>query len=277
MATAPKTPFWKKKRNSPEDPEEFRLTLVEHLEELRARLMRSLAILVVGWVAGWFIEPYAFANLNGMITKTLEPVLTRMHVEHKTVFESAPDAFMLKFKMAMVIGFILTFPFLMLQLWGFVEPALKPNERKPFRIAAPFSILLFAMGATFCWFIIPNTIAWFATYLEEFPGTSLFQNVPELMFFTMKLLLAFGIAFQLPLIVYALNALGLLETETLMKHWRKATFVVFAVAMIVTPSNDFFTMLSMAIPVSILFLITIVVVKFASRKRAKQALLDEDE
>ncbi len=277
MATAPKTPFWKKKRNSPEDPEEFRLTLVEHLEELRARLMRSLAILVVGWIAGWFIEPFAFGHLNGMITKTLTPVLARMHVEHKNVFESAPDAFMLKFKMAMVIGFILTFPFLILQLWGFVEPALKPNERKPFRIAAPFSILLFAMGATFCWFIIPNTIAWFATYLEEFPGTSLFQNVPELMFFTMKLLLAFGIAFQLPLIVYALNALGLLETETLMKNWRKATFVVFAVAMIVTPSNDFFTMLSMAIPVSILFLITIVVVKFASRKRAKQALLDEDE
>jgi sec-independent protein translocase protein TatC len=277
MATAPKTPFWKKKRNSPEDPEEFRLTLVEHLEELRARLMRSLAILVVGWVAGWFIEPIVFGHLNGMITKTLAPVLARIHVESKFVFESAPDAFMLKFKMAMIIGFILTFPFLILQLWGFIEPALKPNERKPFRIAAPFSILLFATGATFCWFIIPNTIAWFATYLEEFPGTSLFQNVPELMFFTMKLLLAFGIAFQLPLIVYALNALGLLETETLMKNWRKATFVVFAVAMIVTPSNDFFTMLSMAIPVSILFLITIVVVKFASRKRAKQALLDEDE
>ncbi len=278
MAAAPKAPFWKRrKRNSPNDPEEFRLTLVEHLEELRNRVIRCLVILMAGWVAGWFLEPIIFGNLQAMIHRTVDPVAIAKHFDFKYVFNSATEPFMFKFKLSLIIGLILTFPFLILQLWAFVEPALKPTERKPFRVAAPLSLVLFALGAGFCWMIIPNAIGWFATYLEEFPGTALYQSVPDLVFFTMKLLLAFGIGFQLPLIVYALNALGMLETETLMKNWRKATFVVFAVSMIVTPSNDFFTMLSMAIPVSVLFLITIVVVKIASKRRARRATLDEPE
>jgi len=276
MATAPKLAFWKKKRNSPDDPEEFRLTLVEHLEELRSRIIRSLVILVAGWVIGWFIEPPIFNSLQTTIKRTVDPILFRHHIESKYVWSNATDPFLFKFKLSLIIGLVLTFPFLILQLWGFVEPALKPRERKPFRIAAPLSLVLFAMGASFSWFIIPDAIGWFTTYVEEFPGTALYQHVPDLIFFSMKLLLAFGIGFQLPLIVYALNALGFLETETLMTHWRKATFAVFAAAMIVTPSNDFFTMLSMAIPVSVLFLVTVVVVKFASKRRAKRAALEPD-
>jgi sec-independent protein translocase protein TatC len=275
MAVAPKLP-WKKKRNSPEDPEEFRLTLVEHLEELRTRVMRSLAIVVAGWIIGWFLEKPLYDHLNDMIQKTVQPIMLAKHIDFKNIFTNATEPFMLKFKLSMIIGIILAFPFLILELWAFIEPALKPSERKPFKIAAPLSFVLFVTGATACWFIIPNAIGWFATYIEEFPGAGLYQNVPDLIFFTMKLLLAFGIGFQLPLIVYALNALGLLEAETLSKHWRKATFGVFAAAMIVTPSNDFFTMLSMAIPVSILFIITILVVKVASKKRNKRAAAEDN-
>lgn len=277
MAAAPKLPFWKKRRNSPDDPEEFRLTLVEHLEELRDRIIRCLVLLVFGWTAGWFLERPIFDYLESMIKRTVGPIAKAKHFDFQNVFHSAPEAFMLKFKLSLIIGLVLVFPFIILQLWGFVEPALKPRERKPFKVAAPLSVVLFFLGATFAWFIVPDAIAWFTTYIEEFPGTSLYQDVPDLIFFTMKILLAFGIGFQLPLIVYALNSLGMLETETLMKHWRKATFVVFAVAMIVTPSNDLFTMLSMAIPVSILFLITIIVVKVASKRRGRRQAAEDVE
>lgn len=262
--------FRKTRRNSPDDPEEFRLTLIEHLEELRKRVFRSVLFLAIGWVAGWYLEPPIYAKLDGDIRAAIEPVLKQLGVSYHAAFRSATDAFFLQFKLSFIIGATLAFPFILLQLWGFVEPALHPKERKPFKVAAPFSLVLFFAGAAMCWFVIPAAISWFATYLGNFKNTELMQEPGLLIFFVLKLLLAFGIAFQLPLIVYALNAIGLLETEALTKNWRQITAGVFCLAMIVTPSNDWITMLAMAIPVSILFMATVVVVKAASKRRKRR-------
>lgn len=265
----------KNRRNSPDDPEEFRLTLVEHLEELRKRVYRSVLFLAAGWVAGWYLEPPIYAKLDGDIRHAIEPVLKEVGVTYRAAFKSATDAFFLQFKLAFIIGATLAFPFILLQLWGFIEPALHPKERKPFKVAAPFSLVLFFAGAGLCWLVIPAAISWFATYLGNFKNTELIQEPGLLIFFVLKLLLAFGIAFQLPLIVYALNAIGLLETEALTKNWRQITAGVFCLAMIVTPSNDWITMLAMAIPVSLLFVATVVVVRAASRRRKRDDAIAE--
>ncbi|MHB8637457.1 MAG: twin-arginine translocase subunit TatC [Fimbriimonadaceae bacterium] len=263
-----KTPWWKVKRNSSGDPEEFRATLVEHLEELRDRIMRSAFALMLGWVAGWFLEPFAYKFLSDMAMKAIRdkiPPTSKVIIAFPTVTEP----FMLQIKLAFGIGLILVFPFLILQLWGFIAPGLKPTERRPFLRLAPFSAFLFAMGVAFCWVILPAALGWFTEYLKNFQGAELIQDPAVLIFFCVKLLLAFGVGFQLPLVVWVLGALNLLSAETLLKYWRQSATGIFIFAAVVTPSNDAFSMLMMAIPLTILFIISVYVVKFTQRKQQK--------
>jgi sec-independent protein translocase protein TatC len=253
------------------DPEEYRLTLVEHLEELRDRIIRSLYALSAGWLIGWYAEKPVYGYLSGIINKAIVASMPPGH-PYIEQFPHATDAFFLKFKLSFLIGMILAFPFIIVQLWGFVAPALKPNEQKPFKRLAPASALMFIVGAGFAWFITPNAMGWFVSYVGEFPGTALYQEAGAMVFFVLKLLLAFGVAFQLPLIVYGMGLAGVLEAETLLKYWRQSAATIFVVAMIVTPSQDPATMLAMAIPLCILFMISVYAVKFVQRKRPKETV-----
>lgn len=264
-----KTPWWKIARNSSEDPEEFRATLVEHLEELRDRVMHSLTALVLGWAIGWFVEPFAYKRLDTLAEAAIKQHLPK-GVDFKFVFTNVTEPFMLQIKLAFGIGLIFALPYIVLQLWGFIAPGLKPNERKPFLRLAPFTVFLFALGVAFCWIILPAALGWFTEYLVNFQGASLYQDPQILIFFSVKLLLAFGIGFQLPLVVWVLGALNLLSAETLLKYWRQSATGIFIFAAIVTPSNDAFSMLMMAIPLTVLFIISVYVVKFTQRKQRRE-------
>ena len=250
------------------DPEEYRLTLIEHLEELRTRLIRSVCAIGVGWVIGWYGWKPIYGYLGGVIDRASKEGLGKDHAYFQN-FHSAPDAFFLQLKLSFLIGGILAVPFVVLQIWAFVAPALKPNEQKPFRKLAPFSVLLFLLGAAFAWFVTPNAIRWFTGYLDNFPGTALFQEAGQMVFFVLKMLLAFGLSFQLPLIVYGLGLAGLLSAEALIKYWRQSVVVIFVVAAVFTPSNDPLTMGMMAIPMCVLFMISVYAVKLVQRKRPK--------
>lgn len=258
------------KREVPDDPEDFRATLTEHLDELRTRIIRIVTLIVIGWVIGWYFQPHAYEFLNNVVTKQiLTPRPGHKPVDYKEVFGNATDAFMLKFKLSFMLGLIVAMPFCVMQLWAFIKPGLKPNERKPVTKIAPFSVLLFFMGAAFCFIILPSAIGWFVSYLEEFPGTSLYQEPGKMVFFILKLELAFGLAFQLPLIVFLLGTLGILTPETLLQYWRQSALGIFVISMIVTPSNDPGTMLMMAIPLCFLFIVSVYLVKWTTRKRRK--------
>lgn len=257
-------------RNSSEDPEEFRATLVEHLEELRTRIIRVVWMLTIAWVLAWyFVQPWFYTLLNDMIHINVVPMLKAKNIPYQEMFTSATAGFMLKMKLSFMIGFIAVFPFALLQVWGFVAPALKPNEKRPFRIIAPLSLVLFFTGAGFAWWLLPNALRWFTSYVEDFPGTALFQEAGIMVFFVLKMLLAFGLAFQLPLIVYAIGAIGLLSSATMLKYWRQGAVTVFALSAIITPSNDAFTMLMMALPMCILFIVSVYAVKFTQRKKER--------
>jgi len=262
------------------DPEDYRLSLVEHLEELRDRIIRSIVYICIGWTVGWFAEPKLYGYLDTLTVQAVKNTIPKGS-DFKEIFHNIPEMFMLKLKLSFMIGVILAFPFLVLQLWGFIVPALKPKEQAPLKKLAPASVILFLLGVVFAWLILPSCIHWFATYLEEFPGTSLYQDAGSMVFLVLKLLAAFGVAFQLPLIVYILGELELLSAETLIKYWRQSATAIFVIAMIVTPSQDPMTMLMMAIPLVILFMGSVYVVKFSQarkkKRRAKIANPDPEE
>jgi len=226
-----------------------------------------IVAVALAWVVGWYLQPWVYVHLNAVVLQTIHHRLGPD--KFLEAFNNVTQPFMLKFKLSFMLGLIIAFPYLVVQLWGFVEPGLKENERRPVRKMIPFSVFLFAMGVSFCWIILPSAFNWFASYIDEFPGTYIFQEPGTMVFFILKMLLAFGMGFQLPLIVFLLGKIGLLTPETLTTYWRQSTVFIFVASAIITPSNDIFSMLMMAIPLSILFIISIWALKITNRKKPK--------
>jgi sec-independent protein translocase protein TatC len=255
------------RRDFSDDPEEYRLTLVEHLEELRDRIIKSLGIIIAATVVGWLLFPHLYGYLNTMTMTAI-----RHHIpDAQEVVHNATEFFMLKLKLAFVIGLVGAFPLIVLQIWAFIAPGLKPAERKPFKQLAPLSLVLFVFGAAFAWLMIPMALKFFVQFASDFPGVTLMQEAGMMVFFVMKMLLAFGIAFQLPLFVYVLGILDLLSAETMIGHWRHVVAAIFVLCMIITPTQDPITMTLMAIPLIALFMMSAFVVKRVQKKRRQEA------
>ncbi|MFY9234087.1 MAG: twin-arginine translocase subunit TatC [Fimbriimonadaceae bacterium] len=255
---------WKrKKRNSSGDPEEFRATLGEHLEELRDRLIKCALFIMLGWIAGWFLQPYVYEFVDGYIKANWKPP---KDVDIKEVFGHVSEPFMLKLKLSFMIGLAFAIPILIWQLWQFVAPGLREKERKPFKIVLPASLFLFALGAYFCWLIIPAALNFFLLYLEDFKGAALYQDVGTLVFFVLKMMLAFGVGFQLPLVVFILGKVGIIGPDVMIRYWRQATIAIFLLSAVLTPSQDIFSMMMMAVPLSLLFALSVFAVRFTTRR-----------
>src|SRR5690606_8778217 len=107
-------------------------------------------------------------------------------------------------------------------------------------------------GCLLCWFILPPTMGWFLSLSVQFPGVRIQQDAPSIVYFCSKMMLAFGIGFQLPLIVYFLARVGIVSTDTIWRYWRQVTVGVFVVSAIITPSGDPLSMTVMAAPMTIL-------------------------
>ncbi|MBL8068903.1 MAG: twin-arginine translocase subunit TatC [Armatimonadetes bacterium] len=250
-------------RSSPEQPEELRLTLGEHLEELRVRLIRILVIVCIGMTAGWFLTPPVFDNINAMVKDSLPK-----DFPYKVVWSGLSDPFMFHLKMAFVIGAILTIPLSVMQLWGFVKPGLRPHERKPLQTVVPFSVGLFIMGSVLGYVILPMAFGWFASMATDFKDPVIYQNPVDIVMFSVKMVLAFGIGFQLPLIVFFLTRLGIISPEAITRYWRQAAVGVMTAAAIITPGGDIFSMLLMGIP--------LVVLTFGSIAAARLTMRSQD-
>ncbi len=189
---------------------------------------------------------------------------------------------MLVFKVSFYLALVFSFPLLVMQLWGFIAPGLKPEEQKPLKRIGPVSLFLFCMGAFFCWLILPAAFSWFADYLVYFKQTDLNQEAGTMAMFSLKSILAFGIGFQLPLVVFILGSLNLLSSRTLMKYWRQGAVAIFFISGAITPSNDIPTMLMMAIPLTILFMISAYAVRYVQKGKKQSEFLfggfeDDDE
>lgn len=232
-------------------------------------------LLCAGWTIGWFLEPWLYSQIDHLVRSSIPA-----HIKYTDAFHSVTEPFFFKLKLSFSIGIALALPFIILQLWGFVAPGLKPSERKPIQRMAPLSVVLFAMGGTVCWFVLPPAFDWFAGYLDEYPNTILMQKPQDIVFFTVKMITSFGVGFQLPILVFILAKLGLIGPETLTKYWRHSVAIIFFLSAAITPSGDPVSLMMMAIPLTLLFVISVAAVRLTHKKQVEEearGVLDEPD
>ncbi|HOS44440.1 MAG TPA: twin-arginine translocase subunit TatC, partial [Armatimonadota bacterium] len=187
-----------------------------HFAELRARLWWCVAAVAAMMGVGWFLFEPAYALLCG-------PVVAAVRAQGGTVMTMGlTEAFFTRVKLAGALGLILASPVILWQVWAFIRPGLTPHERRVAAPIAPAICLLFLLGAGLAYLLLPKIIAFFLSYVGDLRGVTPNLMLQDSINFPLKVLVAFGLGFQLPVALVALVALRLLTPRTLLRQWRIA-------------------------------------------------------
>jgi len=229
------------------------LNFFGHLEELRKRIVYSLIGLVVTCgVAGFFIED--------IMNKVLLAPATAVHLNLQNLKPFGIP--FLYFKLIFIVGLIFAFPFILFQLWKFIEPALYIKEKKWARWITFFTTLCFLSGIAFAYyFMVPSMLGFAATF-----GTSKIENnidINEYFGFITMMMLAAGLIFEMPMLSYVITRFRIITPKMLTKYWRHATVGIFVIAAILTPTPDPINQMFFAIPLFVLYIISIWVSKIS--------------
>jgi sec-independent protein translocase protein TatC len=240
------------------------MPFLEHLEELRWRIIWSLVAIALGVAAGFYIA------LHFDIVKLLEaPILPYLSGKH-VVATHPTDGLQITMSASIWIGVVLAFPFVVYQAWLFLLPALYPRERSLLIAALVGGMLLFAAGALFAyWVVLPMSLPW----LFGFFGTALDPMITAESYFgfVFGLVLSFVLAFELPVVVLLLAAAGLVKPELLTKVRRHAIVVIVSAAAFLTPGGDPMSTIALALPLYVLYELSVLVARVIWRHRAKDA------
>ena len=238
------------------------LPLLEHILALRKVLVFSAYAVLLGSAIGWFFSDLAFAYLARPVTM-LEDI--------RFITTTPMEPMLVKIKVSMFIGFALALPVLMWQIWSFILPALKQNERKYLYIIVPCSVLLFLAGVALCFFIVLPLGIKFLIYA----GSGGVQSTPfvtktSYLGFILTFLLTFGLVFQLPIVLLILIRIGILSPQTLAKKRRWAILTIVILAVVISPTPDLVTQILMAGPMYLLYEISIWLGYLVARRREKE-------
>lgn len=239
--------------------EENLAELSGHLDELRTRLLVIIATLVTGSLAGWFTYPYLYRLLAA-------PLLAALRAHQGIVYTAHPgEAFFTQCKLSLVVGLVLASPVIVWQLWAFVKPGLTQREQRGIGPLMPAISLLFLAGAALAYFLLPTIMAFFTGYVPA--GVSPNVAYENSITFPLKIMLAFGLAFQLPVLVLGLVALRVLTPQMLLQQWRGAVVALAVIAAVVTPTGDPFNWAIVMGPLLVLYAGTVLVAFWVTRRR----------
>jgi len=257
------------------------MPLMDHIRELRGRLIKALLGLGAGMAVGWvfflpiwhFLErPYCNIVINGR---------RQCHggFGHTLVVNGVFDAFFLHLKIAFMVGLVLSSPIWLYQLWAFIAPGLYAREKRWTWGFIGSAVPLFGLGAVFAYLAMGKAMGFFVSMIP--PGVASTFTVDTYLSYALAMLLIFGLAFELPLIMVIFNLAGVLTHQRFKKWRRLMIFAVFLFAAIATPSPDPFSMLLLAVPCVVLVEVAEIFAWANDRRRARQPSpyegLDEDE
>ncbi|MGD9995793.1 MAG: twin-arginine translocase subunit TatC [Ilumatobacteraceae bacterium] len=243
-----------------------RMTLVEHLAELRSRIIRSMLAVAVGiivilaaydWVLDQLLDPYRslcrdrpdLCELSGGNVISISPL----------------EGFSTRLSISTYGGIILALPVIMWQIWRFVVPALHAKEKK---YAIPFvasSVALFALGAYVAYWTLEKALEFLITWAGQDVQSTF--RVSEYIKLVGLMVAAFGIAFEFPILLVFLQLVGVLTPRTLMKQWRYAIVIIFVIAAVITPSGDPYSMMALALPMTLFYLLSALIGWLVLRRR----------
>ena len=250
----------------PTEPEEQevesgKMTFLEHLDELRKRLLRIITYVAVGFCACFYFSPkiYHFISV---------PIIRSLPEGTKLAYTNPTDPFTIYIKVGIIAGIFLTIPFSLYEVWKFIAPGLYRKEKRyvfPFMLS---SILLFVLGGAFCYYIVlPQAYAFLINLGKDFMPVI---RIDEYLDLTNMMLLGFGLVFEMPVIVAFLSLFGLVTAKFLWTKFRYAIVIIVALAAILSPTGDAFNLAVWAAPMVVLYLISIgVAAVFGWRRRAK--------
>lgn len=228
------------------------MSLIGHLEELRKRIIISFAALCVG-----VIVCFIFKGL-------LLELLTAPLGDKKLITLSPTESFMTVFKVSGYAGMMIASPVIIYQIWAFVAPGLRSKEKRVIFFATFFTTILFLAGVAFAWqFVLPRTLDFLLNYESDVFN----QQVQSSQYFTFvaMFMLGFGIIFELPAMILTLVRMGIVDPKVLRKKRKYAILVGVIVSAALTPGQDLFSMLAMAIPFVLLYEISLVLSRFVKR------------
>jgi len=253
----------KTKKKKKQDPLDSTMSLGDHLEELRMRLIRALVGLVVGAVICLFLCSKIIDFIEG-------PYIGVMGEDARLQTLAPADGIISFIKIALISGLILSSPWVFYQLWMFIAAGLYPNEKRYVHLAAPFSTALFVIGALFFILVVaPLTLGFLVKFNQRILGVSSNFTFANYISFVTMLMLVFGIAFQTPIAIFFLNKTGLVSIEGLRRSRKFVLLGIFVVAAMATPP-DVVSQITLGIPLYFLFELGILLSYVAERKKRAQ-------
>lgn len=244
-----------------------RMTLWEHLAELRNRLVKCAIGVGVGAVFGWFLYPY--------VVEFLIAPYQSVDAGAQLYTTSLHELFTIRLQVSVYLGIIIAMPVLLWQVWRFVTPGLYPNEKKyaiPFVVSA---LVLFLFGAVIAYLVLPAAIHFFLSVAGS--DIKAIPTVDSYLTLNLFMMLTFGLGFEFPVLLVALQVAGVITPRKL-NSWRRPAIVVIAVvAAVITPSGDPISMLALALPMYIFYELSIVIGWLITRRQRKRRAKEEAE
>ena len=223
------------------------MSLKEHLVEARNRLFKSALAMIPGIVIGWIL----YDPLMAAVTEPLRDISAERHIVASLNFEGVTTSFDLKLQISLILGLILASPVWIYQLWAFITPGLTKKERR-YTLSYLFAAVpLFLAGVYVGWLIWPNIVRALTSFTPE--GGSNIMKAVDYLQFVLQLMLFMGVAFLVPVLLFALNAIGMVRGETYLKAWRFTILGVTIVSAMAAPGADVMSMFFLAAPLLILY------------------------
>jgi sec-independent protein translocase protein TatC len=245
-----------------EEAADGKMSFLEHLDELRKRLMWAIGALFGGFlIALFFID-----TIFGFI---MRPLAATLPAGRKMIYTEPTEAFMLQLKVAALAGVVIAAPAVMWQLWLFIAPGLYRREK---RLALPFIVstsLLFVAGAAFNHYVVfPIAFTFLGSFTKDY--MEFMPRITPVFSLYSQLLLAFGIIFQMPVLVFTLARLGLVTAGFLWKNTKYAVLIIFVISAVITPTSDVVTQTLMAAPMLVLYVVSIGIAWVFGKKQLQE-------